>query len=102
MHAHLEQESAVDHSARIAAAESAGREFFVSVVDGRRVGLLAGPFNTEGEARSHLPAARREAERIDAYSAFYAFGTVSLPPGSGKRGRLNGALGLEAAGEVKP
>jgi hypothetical protein len=68
--------------------------FYVSVVNGRRVGLLAGPFDTEPDARAFVEAAQAESERIDPFAHFYAFGTVKAP--TRKPGTLNARLGIGA------
>jgi len=68
--------------------------FYVSVRNDSRTGLLAGPFDTESEARALVEAAQTEAERIDPFAHFYAFGTCKAP--TRKAGVLNAQLGLPA------
>lgn len=69
--------------------------YYVSVVDGGRYALLAGPFSTHREALDLVPVVREAAYQVDPRSAFYAFGTcrlerrLDLPAGV-----LNGRLGL--------
>lgn len=71
-----------------------GTTYYVSVIDGPRFGLLAGPFSTHVEACAWVDRAREEAYRVDPRSWFYAFGTVAMRPGYRKPGRLNDLLGL--------
>lgn len=70
------------------------RDYFVSIKRDSRHGLLAGPFATHVEALGWVDRASAEAERVDPWSVFDAFGTCSLPVGSGRVGCLNGRLGL--------
>lgn len=65
--------------------------YYVSVVDGKRVGLLAGPYAQNDEALANVGAARRIAEELDPFACFYAFGTCRLPYGE-RRGILNDRL----------
>ena len=65
--------------------------FYVSVVDGPRFGLLAGPFQTHAEALAKVDAARKVANEVDWKSAFYAFGTVKMKTGY-REGVLNEKL----------
>ena len=67
--------------------------FYVSVVDGSRLGLLAGPFQTHKEALGMVDQARATAQRRNAWAWFYAFGTVKMKNGN-KPGVLNEDLGL--------
>lgn len=78
--------------------------YYVSVIDGPRIGdqievkqmgLLAGPFETHGEALGKVDAVRQIAERVNAWAHFYAFGTVKLKEplnGAYPPGRLNHLL----------
>lgn len=50
--------------------------YFVSVVDGRRKALLAGPYLTHDEALLQVAKVSRLAEEADPRSAWYAFGTA--------------------------
>jgi len=62
--------------------------FYVTVIDAKRVGLLAGPFTTKEDAESHVEEVRSLASKRDPWSHFYAFG-VSLWP-NGHRAALFG------------
>jgi hypothetical protein len=73
----------------------AGTAYYVSVVDGPRFGLLAGPFQTHVEALECVDRAKKEPYRVDPRSVFYAFGTTAMKPGYRKPGKLNDLLGLE-------
>lgn len=70
------------------------RDYFVSIVRGARRGLLAGPFGSHTAALAMVEPAKAEAQRVDAWTDFDAFGTCSLPIGSGRRGVLNDKLGV--------
>lgn len=75
------------------------RDYFVSIIRGdslatRRTGLLAGPFPTHTAALEMVEPAKAEAHRVDAWTDFDRFGTMSLPKGSGRRGVLNDRLGV--------
>jgi hypothetical protein len=72
----------------------AGR-FYCSMLWGKRLWLLAGPFLTTQEARHHLKAARNRAYDADPWTHFYSFGVVSVQRMSTRRvGLLNWRLGL--------
>lgn len=70
--------------------------FYVTVVKGERVGRLAGPFRSYLEAEAHLPAVRREADRIDPWAHSYGFGVSKWADDA--PGSLNGRLGLDDDG----
>jgi hypothetical protein len=53
--------------------------FYCTVRDGNRTGFLLGPFGSLSQAEGSVPLARRLAERVDPWSAFYRFGVASLP-----------------------
>lgn len=74
---------------RIAQAEADGRVFYVSVVNGRRHGLLVGPFPTEAAARAQVGPTRTWVLDRDPWAWFYGFGTASLPAEEARPGRLN-------------
>lgn len=67
-------------------------QYFASVVDAGRTGLLAGPFATHPEALAVVPTVRALAERRDPWSHFYAFGTVAMPAGCEATGLFNDQL----------
>jgi hypothetical protein len=78
--------------------------FYVSVIDGprigdrievKRMGLLAGPYETHDDALDKVDVVRRIAEQVNVWAHFYAFGTVKLKEpidGSYPPGRLNHLL----------
>lgn len=70
------------------------RDYYVSVIDGARRSLLAGPYPTHTAALAAVDATNRIACDIDPRAHWYAFGTASLPAGSGRVGTLNARLGL--------
>lgn len=55
--------------------------FYVTVVDGPRVGYLAGPFATHDEALTRVDDARKLAAKRDPWSCFYGFGTAKRANG---------------------
>lgn len=51
--------------------------YYVTVVDGARVGRLLGPFvNDHAGALAMVDAARRRAEELDPRACWYSFGTA--------------------------
>ena len=60
-------------------------DFYVSVMDGPRFGLLLGPFPTHAEAKANVDKGTKLANDANAWAAFYAFGTASLPRGTPAR-----------------
>lgn len=69
------------------------RDYYVTMIRGKRTAWLAGPFATHGEALALVPAARQLASQIDPWSDFDAFGTASLPKCDGNPiGKLNSRL----------
>jgi hypothetical protein len=75
--------------------------YYVSVIDGpriggeievKRMGLLAGPYETHEEALDRVDEVRKIAEEINAWAHFYAFGTVKLKDLPYPDGRLNHLL----------
>lgn len=81
--------------------------YYVSVIDGprigdrievKRMGLLAGPYETHAEALDKVDTVRRIAEEINVWAHFYAFGTLKLKEptdGAYPLGRLNHLLPKE-------
>lgn len=67
--------------------------FYVSVVDGGRIGLALGPFDSHADAEQRVDEVRAYVREHDTSprSAFYAFGTVKV--GDCRiPGKLNGVL----------
>ena len=58
-----------------------GREFFVTVIDGKRVGWLLGPYPTHSAALDHVQRGKELANKADRFAVFYAYGTTSAPSG---------------------
>ena len=51
--------------------------FYCSIIDGKKKGLLAGPYDTKAEAEWVLPHAIRKAQEVNAtQAAFASFGTA--------------------------
>lgn len=73
---------------------TAPRDYFVSLRRGERTALLAGPFATHAEALGLVDRATDEANRVDPWAHFDAFGTCSLPAPSGYVGTLNRQCGV--------
>lgn len=73
---------------------TAQERFYVSVVNGSRVGLVAGPFATHEEALLMVGPSRALVEKIDPWAHFYAFGTVSKAAPFATPGTRNEALGV--------
>ena len=67
--------------------------FYVSIVDGPRFALMAGPFRTHQEALNLVDKANDIGREIDPASHFYGWGTVKMANGY-RTGRLNKELGL--------
>lgn len=53
--------------------------FYVDLVRGKRVALLAGPFVSEPVARKYESAAVAKANELDPWSHFDPFGVVGVP-----------------------
>lgn len=70
--------------------------YYVTVVRGRRVAYLAGPFDEREIAEMHVTAARDVAIEVDPWAWFDAFGVTEITTGQThpKRGTLMDALGL--------
>jgi hypothetical protein len=66
-----------------------GANFYVSVQDAGRTGLLRGPFKTHAQAIAAIPQAKKEAEAANSRAIFYAFGTVAMPHSYRKPGILD-------------
>lgn len=70
------------------------RVFYVSVINGKRRGLLRGPFSTHEEALDLVETVRAWVIKRDEWAHFYGFGTASIAGtcGSAPPGRLNAAM----------
>ena len=55
-----------------------GGGYYVSVKDGRKFGLLAGPYETHSEAIAKIRAARDIPCHRDPWAWFYHYGTVRM------------------------
>lgn len=56
-------------------------EYFVSVIDGTRIGYLLGPYPDHATALENVELGRQLAEVNDLFACFYAYGTCSAPTG---------------------
>lgn len=63
-------------------------DYFVSVVDGDRYGLLSGPYTTHQAALADVEACKQLAIEIDCRLHFAGFGTCRMESGSGYIGTL--------------
>lgn len=72
--------------------------YYVSMTDGDRTALLAGPFmNDHAGALAMVEQARNKAYEADPRTHWYSFGTCRLPADDSipaKPGKLNAELGL--------
>ena len=76
--------------------------FYVTVRRGSRTGFLLGPYDTHDTAKKNVDRAQREANEIDSWAWFYAFGTARVVAKPGRAlpaGRLNERIGLELSPE---
>ena len=69
--------------------------YYVSIKDGQKFGLLAGPFKTHAEAIAMVGQASAMAKEVDPWAAFASFGTVKMADSYMKPGVLNDKLGLK-------
>ena len=67
--------------------------FYVSVVDGPKHGLLAGPYRTHEEALAAVDTARDADCAANDWAWFYSYGTVKMANGH-RQGVLNDVLGV--------
>lgn len=75
--------------------DAAEGNYYVSVRDGSRVGLLVGPFpNDHAAALRLVDAARAAAVRVDPMAWFHEYGTARLPLDFSRPGVLNTEVGL--------
>ena len=66
--------------------------YYVSVLNGSKRGLLAGPYKTHQEALDMVEPAKKLAQEVDSWDWFYAFGTCKTPDGYAGQGVLNDLL----------
>lgn len=77
------------------APDPAPGNYYVSVRDGNRLGLLAGPFvNDHASALAMVDQVRKVAQDVDPRAVFYAFGTVRMAGTYMTPGKLHDLLGL--------
>lgn len=70
-------------------------DYYVTVVDGERVGFLAGPYRLHVNALACVDKARTIAIGIDRRAWFYAFGTCRIEHAEGNPvGKLNLEIGI--------
>lgn len=85
-----------EHDKRIPVLDAEPRDYYITMIrepgPKQRVAWLVGPFETHAAALAMVEPARRLANRLDPWSDFDAFGTSSLPAGTGPVGKLNSAL----------
>lgn len=63
--------------------------YYCSVRDGERLGLLIGPLPSHQAALTALPLVKSKAQQVDAFAAFYSFGTVKMKDDFTRPGTLN-------------
>ena len=56
--------------------DAPGSRYYVSAIDGDRRALVAGPYQTHGEALGDVEAVQAVAYELDVRSHFYAWGTA--------------------------
>ena len=64
-----------------------GANYYVSVQDGKKTGLLSGPYKTHAEAVAKVNEVKEKALEVDSGAAFYSFGTVATK--TSKKGSLD-------------
>lgn len=67
--------------------------YYVSIIDGDRKALVAGPFRHHREALEMVDRAMVEGGKLDPKSHFYSWGTTKAPNGY-HEGCLNNALNV--------
>jgi hypothetical protein len=82
-----------DHRSRRLVVDREAGYYYVSVVDGPRLGLLLGPFRKHQQARRFLKRAKERAMEVNLWAVFYGFGTVRMADGD-RAGVLNADLGI--------
>jgi|SRR5882724_7917459 hypothetical protein len=76
--------------------------YYVSVRDGPRFDLLAGPFDDHAIALAWVDRATAAANDVWPWSHFYAFGTVAMQSTYDKPGKLNERLAIAARDQWPP
>ena len=77
------------------------KKFYADIVRAGRVAYLAGPFDSEPEARAYAKPAWEAACAVDPRAHFDPYGVVGVELPEGRAfppGRLNAALGIAAPG----
>ena len=69
--------------------------YYVSVVDGGRRAILAGPFCHQRQAAAAVDATSLAAEKVNAMSWFYSWGTCKVATGH-QDGGLNNRIGFDS------
>lgn len=67
--------------------------YYVSIIDGPKFNVVAGPFRTHEKALEMVEPARKVGNEVDMKSHFYGWGTVKMKNGH-KEGVLNEHLGI--------
>lgn len=76
--------------------------YYVSVRDGRSVGLIAGPFRRHKQALAFVNLVRAYVIEHYPFSVFYAFGTARRPDNLPRfAGTLNDELGIVPYWEIR-
>ena len=71
------------------------RAFYVDLVRGSALDLIAGPFASEEVARKHERAAVRKQVELDPWDRFDDFGVTAISGGFRQAGRLNDQIAIE-------
>jgi hypothetical protein len=82
----------VDETCNCGGQHHEGANYYVSVIDGPRFNLLAGPYKTHVEALAMLRPTQNLANKLVPQSWFYSFGTVAMKPECTRTGKLNEKL----------
>jgi len=72
------------------------KDYYVSMIRGKKYALMAGPFATHNEALYWVGPVKKEASRLDPFCDFDLFGTCSKPVNhDNKMGWLNVYIGAK-------
>jgi hypothetical protein len=71
-----------------------GANYYVTVMDGGQVDVLAGPFKTHPEALALVDMAEHLTIQMDRKAWFYSYGTAAFAADYREPGKLNKHLGL--------